>query len=70
MKECTKCNIIKTLESFSVDKYKKDGHISQCKECKKEYYKNNKALIQNMTLLSLAYQLLISLFLTKTNNIL
>ena len=45
MKTCTKCNQVKPLEMFSKDKTKKDGRISTCKICHKEYYKTNKAVI-------------------------
>jgi hypothetical protein len=34
-KICSKCNIYKSINSFSNDKYKKDGKRSQCIECQK-----------------------------------
>lgn len=37
MKECSKCNEIKSVSEFSKDKYKKDGIASSCKVCKKTY---------------------------------
>jgi hypothetical protein len=33
MKQCTKCNELKSLDLFAKDKYKKDGHRSDCKAC-------------------------------------
>ena len=36
-KVCCKCKEVKTLDGFSKDKAKKDGHHSKCKACKKEY---------------------------------
>jgi len=44
-KICTKCGIEKDIASFGVDKQKKDGIVSHCKECcrlaSKKHYKNN-----------------------------
>jgi hypothetical protein len=39
MKKCSTCNEVKELEGFYRDKSKKSGFGSQCKECKKKYYK-------------------------------
>jgi hypothetical protein len=55
-KACTKCNLSKSVNSFSKDKKKSDGLCSQCKSCqnsdkkrnnevRKKYYKRNKAVI-------------------------
>lgn len=45
-KVCKKCNEWKSYSEFHKDKNVKDGHVSQCKECRnlhrKEYYINNK----------------------------
>jgi len=38
-KECTICNEKKSIEQFGKNKQMKDGHISQCKECRKTYMK-------------------------------
>lgn len=49
-KICTKCNIEKDIVSFGVDKQKKDGVASCCKECKrtqsKKHYDINIAYYQ------------------------
>lgn len=41
MKKCTKCGVEKNLAEFSKDKTRKDGLRSHCKDCIKEYQKNN-----------------------------
>lgn len=41
-KICTKCKIEKSTNEFIKDKNKKDGYYSSCKDCRKEYLKNNK----------------------------
>jgi len=45
-KLCTTCNKSKNKKAFAINKSKKDGLNSKCKECQKEYlkthYKNNK----------------------------
>jgi hypothetical protein len=50
-KICTKCNIEKGIVSFGVDKQKKDGVASCCKECKqtqsKKHYDNNVSYYQD-----------------------
>lgn len=49
-KICTKCNIEKDIASFGIDKQKKDGITSHCKECKqiesKKHYDANIAYYQ------------------------
>ena len=40
--ECGKCHEIKIANCFSKDKYNKDGVRTLCKQCRKEYYENNK----------------------------
>lgn len=40
-KVCTKCQVEKSVELFSKDKYKKDGLAYHCKECVKAYNKSN-----------------------------
>lgn len=42
MKQCTKCKDWKELDDFSKQKSTKDGLQYICKQCNKEYYKNNK----------------------------
>ena len=42
MKKCTKCKLDKEITEFSKDKTRKDGLFSSCKECHKEYRKENK----------------------------
>lgn len=37
MKHCAKCNTNKPLEEFSKNKTRKDGKMSSCKDCMKEY---------------------------------
>lgn len=32
-KPCTKCEVVKPLESFYVNRSKKDGRTSECKRC-------------------------------------
>ena len=40
--ECCKCGEIKTVDNFNKNKSKKDGVYNICKECRKEYNKNNR----------------------------
>ena len=40
-KECTKCKQDKQLTEFHKDKRQKDGHVSQCKSCIKQYHANH-----------------------------
>ena len=42
MKTCSKCKKEKTLEEFYRRKTSKDGRKSECKECAKQYYENNR----------------------------
>ena len=37
MKKCTQCGTLKPLKEFSKDKYKSDGHRSNCKVCYSAY---------------------------------
>lgn len=50
-KICSACNINKSLENFSLNKYNKDGHCSLCKDCTKErsitYRFKNKIIHEN-----------------------
>jgi len=39
-KLCTLCNINKQLDDFGKHKQTKDGHLNQCKSCRKEYMKS------------------------------
>ena len=45
-KECSKCEQIKDLTCFSLNKAKKSGYSSECKDChkiaRKKYYEANK----------------------------
>tara|TARA_Y100000310_G_C20639300_1_gene792970 strand:+ start:286 stop:816 length:531 start_codon:yes stop_codon:yes gene_type:complete len=40
MKVCDKCKIEKELSEFHIDNYKKDGHKSVCKACRKTVNRN------------------------------
>ena len=47
-KKCSRCEIIKTIDLFSKDSYRKTGFSNNCKQCRQEYNlknkdKNNKA---------------------------
>ena len=46
MKVCTKCKIEKELSEFGKRKDSKDGLLSRCKPCFKEYYQENKGKIK------------------------
>ena len=47
MKLCKRCNIEKPIECFCKQTKSKDGYHSWCKECNKQYKKENKeAIIQ------------------------
>lgn len=53
MKSCNRCLDTKPFESFSKDKYKKDGYTTICKDCRKKYMssyynKNRDAIIKNV----------------------
>lgn len=54
-KHCSKCNLIFPLESFYLAKHHKDGRVSQCRLCKREYVlkrlANNKKLNKNRIVL-------------------
>lgn len=45
MKICNRCKIEKPNDHFGPDKNSKDGLYSICKECKKQYYEDNKEKI-------------------------
>ena len=45
-KKCNKCGEVKTVDCFSKDKAKKDGLMSNCKECVKKYKQENKNKIR------------------------
>ena len=48
LKKCTKCGEVKSLDDFCNAKHGKNGKASRCKDCDKEYYKNNREkLIKN-----------------------
>ena len=38
-KTCSKCKIEKNISYFGTDKYRKDGYLPQCKDCRNEYSK-------------------------------
>ena len=40
MKKCSKCGIDKDINSFSVDRSRRDGRVSSCKSCKRKYFKS------------------------------
>ena len=40
-KECSKCHEVKAVSEFSKNKSRKDGVDAMCKDCRKEYYKQN-----------------------------
>lgn len=47
MKTCSKCKQEKELSEFYKNKNRKDGYNTFCKECQKEYSKNNKNVYKN-----------------------
>jgi hypothetical protein len=49
MKKCNKCKIEKDLKEFSKDKYSPDGIDNKCKECRKEYFQQNKDYYRQRT---------------------
>jgi len=57
MKKCSRCNLLLSLDSYHLSSRSKDGHISDCKSCRKndnekeririkEYRKNNKGYLE------------------------
>ena len=36
-KVCSKCGVEKPLSEFALNKTRKDGHASDCKDCRKQY---------------------------------
>ncbi len=46
MKNCSKCNEVKSFEFFNKNKTKPDGYSYECKICIKEYYLNKKEKIK------------------------
>jgi len=44
MKKCNKCLDIKELDSFNIDKSKKDGYMNICKKCRSDKHTENKDL--------------------------
>ena len=42
-KTCTKCGVDKPLDAFSLDKSRKDGRRSHCRECMKAYQRDKRA---------------------------
>ena len=54
MKKCTKCNIERELIEFSKQKKGKNGYVSWCKHCYKQYNFDNreKQYLKNKQLLS------------------
>lgn len=42
IKQCTQCKIFKNIDEFRKNKSNKDGLDCNCKECRKQYYYNNK----------------------------
>ena len=45
MKKCKKCGLEKELTEFNKDKSKKDGRVTCCKVCRKQYYQANREKI-------------------------
>lgn len=43
--KCNICNIVQTKENFTKDKSRKNGYKTQCKNCRSNYYKENKGNI-------------------------
>lgn len=50
MKKCNKCLIEKPLLDFGKDKYRKDGFVQQCKNCRRQY--QNQKYIDNKNKIS------------------
>ena len=49
MKKCNKCENEKSLSEFHKDKYSKDGVDHRCKQCRADYFKNNKETYKKRT---------------------
>ena len=47
VKKCSKCGIISLKSNFYKDSIKKDGYISECIFCSKEYYYVNRYWVLN-----------------------
>jgi len=54
MKNCSVCGLELPMSEFSKDKKSKDGHVSRCKPCTKEYastyYKKNSPKLKDNNL--------------------
>ena len=46
LKKCSKCGIVKSIDEFDKNKRAKDGLQTNCKECRKQYYEENKDKIK------------------------
>jgi len=55
-KRCTKCGIMKSVNSFYKETKRKDGLASQCKECRTKYEQANPVLRQTNAMISAARQ--------------
>ena len=49
MKKCNKCENEKSLSEFHKDKYSKDGVDHRCKQCRADYFQNNKETYKKRT---------------------
>lgn len=49
MKKCNKCENEKSLNEFHKDKYSKDGVDHRCKQCRADYFQNNKETYKKRT---------------------
>lgn len=54
MKTCKQCGVLKQLTEFACDRHKADGHVNQCKQCRRAYdvrrYEEKKVEIQTRKL--------------------
>lgn len=48
-KQCSKCNIIKSVLEFHIDRYSKDSYSTNCKDCANERTRNNVIIYDNVT---------------------